>query len=206
MFIECFGSKKLTNTLRIIDDNGNDITAFDTRGELCIRGPTITSGYFENPKANAESFDSEGFFKTGDIVYRDSKTEKWYIVDRKREMIKVRGFQVAPPELEAVLLSHPAIIDVAVIGVKTFVKEGYAKGEIVELPRAYVVRRPGREGDELDEVKVKAFCGERLAKYKELSGGVKFVEAIPKNASGKILKRILREEAEREEKAKSARL
>lgn len=192
---------------RIIDDDGNDITAFDTRGEICIRGSTVIAGYFENPKANAESFDSEGYFKTGDIVYRDGKSKKWYIVDRKKELIKVRGFQVAPPEIEAVLLSHPAIIDTAVIGVKTFEKtDGHNKGELVELPRAYVVRRPGKEGDELDEQKVKAWCGERLAKFKELSGGVKFVEAIPKNASGKILKRLLREEAEREEKAKSSKL
>lgn len=116
----------------------------------------------------------------------------------------MRGFQVAPPELESVLLAHPAIVDAAVIGVKTLVGEG--KGEIVELPRAYVIRRPGKEGDKLDEKAVKAWCGERLAKYKELSGGVRFVDAIPKNASGKILKRVLREEAEREEKAKGSRL
>lgn len=173
---------------------------------MCVRGPIVIRGYFENPKANAESFDSEGFFKTGDIVYRDSKTDKWYIVDRKKELIKVRGFQVAPPEIEAVLLSHPDIIDAAVIGVKTFVKEGHSRGEFVESPRAYVVRRPGKEGDALDEVKVKTYCGKRLARYKELTGGVKFVETIPKNASGKILKRILREQAEKEDKAKSARL
>jgi len=192
--------------VKLADDDGNDITADDVRGEMCIRGPTVISGYFENPKANAESFDSEGYFKTGDIMYRESKTGKWYIVDRKKELIKVRGFQVAPPELEAVLLSHPAIIDAAVIGVKTFVKEGHSKGEFLELPRAYVVKRPGKEGDDLDEAKVKAYCGEKLAKYKELSGGVKFVESIAKNASGKILKRHLREEAEREEKAKNAKL
>ena len=69
--------------LRIIDDEGNDITAYDTRGELCVRGPIVVAGYFENPKANAESYDSEGFFKTGDIVYCDGKSKKWYIVDRK---------------------------------------------------------------------------------------------------------------------------
>ncbi len=85
---------------------------------MCVRGPTITPGYFENEKANAESFDSEGFFKTGDIVYCDKKTKKWYVVDRKKELIKVRAFQVAPPELEAVLLSHPHIVDAAVIGIK----------------------------------------------------------------------------------------
>jgi acyl-CoA synthetase (AMP-forming)/AMP-acid ligase II len=178
--------------IRIIDGDGNDITGYDVRGELCVRGPTIIQGYFENPKANAESFDSEGFFKTGDIVYCDNKTKKWYIVDRKKELIKVRGFQVAPPELETVLLSHPHIVDAAVIGIK------YPHAPEVEHPRAYVVKRPVPESHLLDETKVKVYCGERLAKYKELTGGVKFVEAIPKNASGKILKRVLRDIAKEE--------
>lgn len=149
-------------------------------------------GYFENPKANAESFDSEGFFKTGDIVYRDSKSKKWYVVDRKKELIKVRAFQVAPPELETVLLTHPHIVDAAVIGVKL-----PHTGDS-EHPRAYVVKRPVKESEKLDEATVKNYCGERLAKYKELTGGVRFVQSIPKNASGKILKRVLREEAKAE--------
>ena len=183
-----------TNRTRLIDDDGKDISAYDVRGEMCVLGPTVTPGYFENPKANAESFDSEGWYKTGDIGYCDGKTKKWYIVDRKKELIKVSGFQVAPPELEAVLLSHPQIIDAAVIGIPAEVKEG-------ELPRAYVVRRPGKEGDALTEQAVKEYSGSRLAKFKALSGGVKFVDAIPKNASGKILKRILREEAIKEIKS-----
>jgi acyl-coenzyme A synthetase/AMP-(fatty) acid ligase len=84
-------------------------------------------------------------------------------------------------------LTHPSIIDAAVIGVSS-------KDEPdVEMPRAYVVKRPGKENADVDEVAVKKYCGERLARYKELSGGVKFVESIPKNASGKILKRMLRE-------------
>lgn len=182
---------------RIIDDNGNDISAYDVRGEMCIRGPTVISGYFENPAANALSFDSEDFFKTGDIVYCDSKSKKWYIVDRKKELIKVRGFQVAPPELESVLLSHPLIVDAAVIGVK-------AAND--EMPRAYVVRRPVKEAEGLDEVAVKRYCAERLARYKELSGGVRFVDAIPKNASGKILKRVLRDMAKEEADGERARL
>lgn len=183
-------------TSRIIDDNGNNITANDTPGEICVRGPIVIRGYFENPKANAESFDSEGFFKTGDIVYRDGKSLKWYIIDRKKELIKVRGFQVAPPEIETVLLGHPLIIDAGVIGV---VIDGN------ECPRAYVVRRPGEEGNALDELEVKNWCGSRLAKYKELTGGVVFVESIPKNASGKILKRTLREMAKEELKASRER-
>lgn len=137
---------------RLIDDNGKNISAYHTRGEICIRGPNITPGYFENPKANYESFNSEGFYKTGDILYCDGKTKKWYCVDRKKELIKVRGFQIAPPEIETVLLSHPHIIDAAVIGIKNNSDPG------VEFPRAYVVKRPVPESQALDEQKVKDYC------------------------------------------------
>lgn len=102
------------------------------RGELCVRGPTVTPGYFNNQEANATSFDSDGWFKTGDIGYCDEATHKWYIVDRRKELIKVRGFQVAPAELEAVLLLHPHIIDAAVIGISFPASDD-------EFPRAYVV-------------------------------------------------------------------
>lgn len=185
---------------RIIDDNDKDVTGYDVRGELCVRGPLVTKGYFENSKANAVSFDSEGFFKTGDIVYCDGKTKLWYVVDRKKELIKVRGFQVAPPELETVLLGHPHIVDAGVISVK------HATEADVELPRAYVVRRDSPEGRALTEEAVKRHCAERLAKYKELTGGVKFLDAIPKNASGKILKRVLRDMAKEELKQGKAKL
>ncbi|QKX61466.1 uncharacterized protein TRUGW13939_08614 [Talaromyces rugulosus] len=177
--------------IKLVDDDGHDISQYGVRGELCIRGPTVTPGYFGNVKANAESFDSDGFFKTGDIGFCDKATRKWYIVDRKKELIKVRGFQVAPPELEAVLLSHPQIIDAAVIGVSIPGADG-------ELPRAYVVRRPGPEGAKLTEDEVKKYLASRLAKYKALTGGVKFIDSIEKNASGKILKRILREDSKKD--------
>ncbi|KAL1987210.1 hypothetical protein VTN96DRAFT_4542 [Rasamsonia emersonii] len=173
---------------KLIDDDGNNISAYGVRGELCVRGLTITPGYFENPKANAEAFDSEGWFKTGDIAYRDESTRKWYIVDRKKGLIKVRAFQVAPPELEAVLLSHPQIIDAAVIGVTIPRADS-------EYPRAYVVRRPGPEGQRLTKDEVKKHVADRLARYKALTGGVKFVDAIAKTASGKILKRVLKEDS-----------
>lgn len=84
-------------------------------GELCVRRPTVISGYFENEAANAELFDADRWLKTGDIAYFEEGSRKLYIVDRKKEMIKVRGFQVAPPELEAVLLSHRQIVDAAVV-------------------------------------------------------------------------------------------
>lgn len=148
----------------------------------------MTPGYFNNPEANAGAFDSEGWYKTGDIVYCDEASRNWYIVDRKKELIKVRGFQVAPPELEAVLLFHPFIIDAAVIGIN------FPNAD-PEYPRAYVVRRPGEGGDKLTEAEVQQYALERLARYKSLTGGVKFVDSIAKSPSGKLLKRILREEA-----------
>jgi len=115
-------------------------------------------------------------------------------------LIKVRAFQVAPPELEGVLLSHPLIVDAAVIGVKHPVEPES------EAPRAYVVKRPVPESHSLNEKEVKAWCRERLARYKELTGGVRFVDAIPKNPSGKILKRVLREMAKKELEQGKARL
>ncbi|KAI9036447.1 acyl--CoA ligase [Aspergillus affinis] len=182
------GADKLS---RLVNDKNENISAFNVRGELCVRGPTVTPGYFNNDAANAESFDADGWFHTGDIAYCDQRTLKWYIVDRKKELIKVRGFQVAPPELEAVLLSHPLIVDAAVIGLRGVVPDS-------ELPRAYVVKRPGAEGEKLTNVQVRDYLEERLARYKALTGGVKFVDAIPKNASGKILKKVLREESQKE--------
>lgn len=183
---------------RLTNDDGKDITAFDVPGEMCIRGPTIISGYFNSPHATKDSVDSEGFFKTGDVMYCDSKTKKWYIIDRKKELIKVRAFQVAPAEIEGVLLAHPAIQDAAVIGIKKVDEPD------VEMPKAFVVRKPGTAG--LTEEEVKAYCSERLAKFKQLSGGVEFVDAIPRNATGKALKRILRDMVKVNDAGKSAKL
>ncbi|KAK5170923.1 uncharacterized protein LTR77_004067 [Saxophila tyrrhenica] len=169
------------------DSDGPEVGPYDVRGELCIRGPTVIKGYLDNPEANARDWDEEGFFHTGDIVYCDSKTKLWYVVDRRKELIKVRGFQVAPSEIEGVLLSHPLVKDAAVIGV--------VRGEAGELPRAYVVVEAGKT---LTEEEVRSWVGEKLARYKQVEGGVKFVESIPKTVSGKILKRVLKEEAKRE--------
>jgi 4-coumarate--CoA ligase len=102
----------------IINDDGKDISGFDTVGEFCLRGPIMTNGYLENAEANAESADSDVFFGTRDISFCDGKSKKGYIIDRRKELIKVRAFQVAPPEIEGVLLSHPHIVDAEVIVVK----------------------------------------------------------------------------------------
>ncbi|KAL9107835.1 MAG: hypothetical protein Q9227_007350 [Pyrenula ochraceoflavens] len=213
-----------TLTAKLIDDSGNEITTPNTPGELCLKGPTVIPGYHNNPTATTSSFltsppspspsssssssDSSPYLKTGDIVYftpppspspsssSSSSAPLWYILDRAKELIKTRGFQVAPPELEAVLMSHPGIIDAAVIGVPS------PSSNIVdgEVPRAYVVRRrqPGYEA--LTEAEVQGWCKGRLSSYKELKGGVVFVEEVPKTASGKILKRVLRERAREEMK------
>ncbi|RVX72878.1 hypothetical protein B0A52_03231 [Exophiala mesophila] len=175
-------------SLRLVDDNEEDIRSYNQNGEICIRGPTVIKGYFDNPAANASSF-LQGWFRTGDIAYCDSKSKKWYIVDRKKELIKVRGFQVAPPELEAVLMSHPNILDAAVIGIPA---PSAIDGE---LPRAYIVARNPAAADRSG---IERYVSERLAKYKQLSGGIVFVESLPKTASGKYLKRHLRDLWKRE--------
>ncbi len=145
-------------------------------------------GYLGNTKATKGAY-ANGWLKTGDIGYCNDG--KWYIVDRVKEIIKVRGWQVAPTELEACLLTHPCIVDAAVIGVK-------ASDQLGEQPRAYVVVDPSVAAAPLTDIEVKEYLGERLSRYKALAGGVVFVTAIPKSPSGKILKKILREMAQRE--------
>ncbi|CZR65933.1 related to 4-coumarate--CoA ligase [Phialocephala subalpina] len=174
--------------LKLVDDDGKDISCYDVRGEICVKGPIVISGYLENDTANAASF-RDGWFHTGDIAYCDSKSKKWYIVDRKKELIKVRGFQVSPAELEAVLLSHPQIVDAAVIGVSPPRKDGS------EVPRAYVTRLSSPQGTMVTVEEIKKLVSTKLASYKQLEGGVIFIDTIPKNASGKILKKILVERA-----------
>lgn len=184
---------------KLVDDNDKDITDFDIAGELCVRGPVVVKAYFGNEKANKFSWDADGYFHTGDIAVRKRKNGLWYIVDRKKELIKVRGFQVAPAELEGVLMTHPDIADAAVIGIPAGGPCASAGEQGSELPRAYVVKKKGASVTEGD---VKRFMEGKLAKYKQLEGGVKFIDIVPKNASGKILKKDLRELAKREVGAK----
>lgn len=125
-------------------------------------------GYYNNPKATAETITSDGWLKTGDIGYYNDRG-KWFIVDRKKELIKVKGNQVAPAELEGLLLEHPGIVDVAIIGIK-FAED--------ERPRAYVVTKPGVTITADD---VKDWVKERVVKYKWITGGVVFEKEIPRN-------------------------
>ena len=163
----------------VAPDSGEDLP-IDAEGELWIRGPQVMKGYLNNPEATAETLDEDGWLHTGDIARIDGDGHV-YIVDRLKELIKVKGFQVAPAELEALLLDHPQITDAAVVG--------RPDEESGEVPLAFVV---AAADSGLDEEAVKAFVAGHVATYKHL-GEVRLVEAIPKSASGKILRRELRE-------------
>nr|GAT56363.1 predicted protein [Mycena chlorophos] len=175
--------------LRIVDEDGKDCPE-GMPGEILIRGPTITRGYYNNPQANAESY-HEGFLCTGDIGFFNRDLQLLYVVDRKKELIKYKGAQVAPAELEATLLSHPLILDAGVIGV-------FSNELATEVPRAYVVA----DSEKISAQEIQAFVKKSLASYKQLRGGVVFVPAIPKSPSGKILRKELRAMAASSVKAK----
>ncbi|KAG0650146.1 4-coumarate-ligase isoform 6 [Hyphodiscus hymeniophilus] len=166
------------------------------RGEIWVQAPNIMKGYWHNEKATAETFvdGPDGrWMRTGDIAYVDDKG-RFYIVDRMKELIKVKGNQVAPAELEALLLEHPQISDAAVVGV-TIQSE--------EVPRAYVVVQ---EGNKADAKGIQEWLANRVSRHKRIVGGCVFVETIPKNPSGKILRKQLRERAQEEVGDKKARL
>jgi len=153
-------------------------------GELWIKGPNVFKGYLNNPEGTANALTSDGYFKTGDVGYQDAEGH-FYITDRIKELIKYKGFQVAPAELEGILVSHPSINDVAVIGI-------YDKEQATELPTAYVVPREGLGRTESDKKAIVDWLGGRVAGHKRLTGGVRWVDEIPKSASGKILRRVLK--------------
>jgi len=148
-------------------------------GEILLGGPCVMKGYYKNDKANSETLTSDGFVRTGDVGTVD-KEGTLYITDRLKELIKVKGYQVAPAELEGVLTSHPGIADAAVIGIPDE-RSG-------EVPKAFVTPSPGANITEED---VKNFIASRLSVEKQL-GSVEFMEVIPKLPSGKILRKDLR--------------
>ncbi|MDQ0684533.1 acyl-CoA synthetase (AMP-forming)/AMP-acid ligase II [Streptomyces achromogenes] len=165
-----------------LDDPGKDLGVGEA-GEILIRGPQIMKGYLGRPDATADMIDDAGWLHTGDVGRVDE--DGWlFVVDRVKELIKYKGFQVAPAELEALLLTHPQIADAAVIGV--YDDDGN------EVPHAFVVRRP--TAPELAAGEVAMYVAERVAPYKRVRH-VTFVDAVPRAASGKILRRKLRERA-----------
>jgi len=169
----------LPNTeAKIVDPSSGSSLPANQRGELCLKGPQIMKGYLGNEAATQETI-RDGWMHSGDIAYYD-EDGRFYIVDRLKELIKVKGFQVAPAELEDLLRKHPKVLDVGVIGV-----EDERKGE---APFAFVVKKD----PELTNKEVFDFVAENTTDYKHLTGGIRFVDAIPKNPSGKILRRELR--------------
>jgi long-chain acyl-CoA synthetase len=165
--------------LKTVNDNG-DALGPDGIGELMVRGPNVMQGYFRKPEANQETI-KDGWLYTGDMA-RIDRDGYVYIVGRKKEMVNVRGLNVYPREIEEVLYQNPKIKEAAVIGIAD-----EHKGEV---PKAFVVLK---EGERLTEQEIIHYLRERLASYK-IPKHVEFRAELPKNTSGKILKRLLKDE------------
>lgn len=162
-------------------------------GEICFRGPTVMKGYLKSQEATDLMIDTEGWLHTGDLGYYD-RDEHFFIVDKIKDLIKVRGHQVSPSELEVLLRAHPAIEDAAVVGV--------SDPQIGELPIAYVV---SKNDDELTEMEIMQYVDENVAPHKRLRGGVDFISTIPKAVNGEILRAELRELYKRNKSKMQAR-
>lgn len=165
---------------RLVDPETGRDAASGASGELWVRGPMVMKGYLNNSTATAATIDTDGWLHTGDVARVDDDGN-FYIVDRLKELIKYKGFQVAPAELEALLLTHPEVADAAVIGMPD--------AEAGELPKAFIVRKAGAT---VAADTLRAFIAGHVATYKQIHE-VEFVDAIPKSPSGKILRRLLRD-------------
>ncbi|KAJ5782459.1 hypothetical protein N7457_004233 [Penicillium paradoxum] len=165
------GTRLAGYEVRLVDQDGNTLGDC-CPGEMYVRGTGLLNAY----KGRTDALEPSGWFRTGDVAY--VKQGQYFIVGRTKELIKVRGWQVAPAEIENILLQHPGIADAAVIGVN---KEGMG-----EVPRAFVVRSRDPAMAQLTGEQVYNFARQQLARYKSLDGGVVFVEEIPRTASGKI--------------------
>ncbi len=168
--------------VNIVDPATESPLGVDQDGEVWVRGPQVMKGYLNNESATKDTIDDDGWLHTGDIGHIDADGHL-FIVDRLKELIKYKGFQVPPAELEALLLTHPQIADAAVIGLPD--------DEAGEIPAAYVVLKQGQDATAAD---IQRFVAEQVASYKHIRK-LTFVDAIPKSASGKILRRVLREQA-----------
>lgn len=173
---------------KLLDDDGREVLPGQP-GEIFVRGPNVCLGYWRNDQATAESIDDQKWLKTGDVAV--VKDNLFWIVDRKKELIKVNALQVAPAELEAALLEHEDVADAAVVGITLH-------GE--EWPRAYVTLKEESRG-KVTEKQIQEWIKSRVAKHKQLVGGVKFVDEVPKLASGKIQRKVMREWAKSDAKA-----
>ena len=165
--------------VKVVDLETGEALPPNERGEVCVRGPQVMKGYLNRPDATAETIDPEGWLHTGDIGYADEDGH-FFIVDRAKELIKYKGLQVAPAELEAVLLTHPSVADAAVIP--------YPDEEAGEVPKAIVVLK-----QETPPATILEYVAQRVAPHKKIRY-IEFVDKIPKSPSGKILRRVLVDE------------
>lgn len=191
-------------TAKYVSEEGKELQPGQI-GELWLAGPNVFKGYWKNEEATKNciiNVDGLRYFKTGDVGYQDDN-HNFYITDRVKELIKYKGFQVAPAELEGKLMDHPLVNDVAVIGVQD--RENHT-----EVPRAYIVHAKIPEAGEKetgnpkgdgikDAEEIIKWVESNVSNHKRLRGGVRFIEEIPKSASGKILRRILKERVKKEE-------
>ncbi|CAG9822643.1 unnamed protein product [Phaedon cochleariae] len=178
----CIGKVVPKTYVKIIapDDPTGTPLGMNQSGELLVKGPQVMRGYYNRPEETEKSF-LNGWFRTGDLGHFNDEG-CMFITDRLKELIKVKGFQVAPAELEELIRSFPGVDDAAVIGIPN-----QAHGEV---PRAYVVPK---EGFALNVEEIKEYVAIKVTKYKQLAGGVQIVDTIPKNPSGKILRRLLKQ-------------
>ena len=165
--------------VNIVDPVTGSSLGVDQDGEVWVRGPQVMKGYLNNEAATKSTIDDDGWLHTGDIGHIDADGHL-FIVDRLKELIKYKGFQVPPAELEALLLTHPQIADAAVIGLPD--------DEAGEIPAAYIALKQGQDATAAD---IQQFVAGKVASYKQIRK-VTFIDAIPKSASGKILRRVLR--------------
>jgi acyl-CoA synthetase (AMP-forming)/AMP-acid ligase II len=178
------GGMLVANTVaKVLDLTTGKELGVNQTGEICARGPQIAMGYLDNPAATAETFDSEGFLHTGDVGHFDDEGLV-HIEDRIKEMIKVKGLQVPPAELEDLLLGHPDVEDCAVLGIA----DEYAG----ERPKAYVVPRQGIQGTQEDlGRRLLQFVKDKKVRYKWIVE-VEFTDQVPKSPTGKLLRRVLK--------------
>ena len=172
---------------KVVDLDTDEELPAGKEGEILVKGPQIMKGYWNQPQATADTLTEDGWLRTGDIGYVDEDGYV-HIVDRKKELIKYKGYQIAPAELEALLLTHPAVLDSAVI------PKPQPDGS--DFPKAFVVLRPGATASAEE---IQGFVEERVAPYKKVRE-LEFIDVIPKSLTGKILRRELIER-EREKDA-----
>jgi acyl-coenzyme A synthetase/AMP-(fatty) acid ligase len=177
---ESIGHPAAQTECRMVDECGDEADP-EQGGELVMRGPQFMRGYWKSPQVTAEVL-RDGWYWSGDVARRDERG-LYYIVDRRKEMIKFKGFPIAPAEVEALLMEHPAVRDCGIVGA--------ADSACGEVPVAFVVLRQPAQASAKLETELCGYVGERLVSYKQ-PRKVRFVEAIPRNPSGKILRRELR--------------